>query len=137
MKKIIVGSLLGLLCVSCSRDNDNDTVAESVSIVGTWKPVKETENGVSVVYDHECVSKTDYMTFNSNGTGVGVVYNVNCEGSSTDFSYRIDGSKFISDYIDGDVVIKELTSKTLIFEQSFDFNNDGKLDTYILELTRQ
>lgn len=137
MKKVIMGSLLGLLFVSCSRDNEKDVVEEKVSIVGTWKPVKETRKRVSSAYNHKCVSKTDYMTFSSNGIGVSVIYNKDCVGSPMDFSYRIDGDKLINDYFDGDLVIKELSSKRLIIEQSFDFDNVGKSDNYILEFTRQ
>lgn len=137
MKRIITLGLLGLLSISCSRDNDDNESINEGAIVGKWIPVKETFNGKVEIHSHECHNKKDYMQFYSNGTAEIVVYNSKCYKSDTNtFSYHIEENKLHTS-IDGVVVIKKLSSNTLILEKNdTDLDGDGRKDVNTIELTK-
>lgn len=137
MKRIITLGVLGLLSISCSRDNDDNGTINKETIVGKWIPVKETFNGKVEIHSHECSNKKDYMEFYADETGEVVEYNSKCyESGRNTFTYHIKGNKLYTS-VDGVVVIKKLSSNTLILEKNdTDLDGDGRKDVNTIELTK-
>lgn len=138
MKRIITLGLLGLLSISCSRDNDDNESINEGAIVGKWIPIKETFNGKVEIHSHECRNKKDYIQFYTNGTGEVVEYNSNCyQNNIATFSYHIEGNRLYTRSADGVTIIKKLSSNTLILEKNdIDLDGDGRKDISIQEFTK-
>jgi hypothetical protein len=115
MNKILLVALVAVaLFMGCSKKND---ASPSASLVGKWyittDTIKQYTNNVLSDQDPESFNHTDYVQYNSNGTGVQL-----SAGTSTNFTYSVKNNILTLNYpkqtID-DVTI-DAFSKTATFK---------------------
>ena len=106
MKKLLlILPLVFFSLFSCGDDDDDETVNNS--IVGTWKMISSTANGVSNFNPNDCDDQFTVI-FNSNATFVEKYYTNNSSGTScieedTDVgSYSFENNILILNYTDDD-----------------------------------
>jgi hypothetical protein len=95
MNKILLVALVAVtLFMGCSKKND---ASPSASIVGKWyittDTTKEYTNNVLTDQDPESFNHTDYVQFNSNGTGVQL-----SAGISTNITYSVKSNSVTLNY---------------------------------------
>jgi hypothetical protein len=95
MNKILLVALVAVaLFMGCSKKNDASPTA---SLVGKWyittDTIKQYTNNVLSEQDPESFNHTDYVQYNSNGTGVQL-----SAGTSTNFTYSVKNNILTLNY---------------------------------------
>jgi hypothetical protein len=125
MKKLLSLAMAAALLMSCS-DDDGPSVNMDELTGQKWYYNSYKVAGQTIPYDDNETCGKDYLEFFANGV-VNDVDIWDCEPYVDSAAYNVTG-KTITIIMDGDMItgtIKELTSKKLIIEDTFDYDGDG------------
>lgn len=133
-------SIALLNMVSCSKKDDGSTAVANASIVGKWKSVSATKNGVAVVFSpNPCPTNNNYTEFfvNNTVTSSGLRSSGSlCVPYSTSSSYDIQGDLLIvstngSDPVTTKSRIISITETTAITKQIYDKHLSGNPPVFV------
>jgi len=122
MKKLLGLAMAAALLMSCSDDDKGSSVDMSKLTAGKWyysssKTVAAGQELSNEVYDNECATKKDYVTFAA-GVYTDVYHYSNCEMDSDAGTYTVNGNT-VTTVLDGttDVsTVETLDSSTLVLK---------------------
>lgn len=125
MKKLLyVFSVVALLLVSCSKDDDSNAQA---TIIGKWYFKGGTiNNGSFINYNNDCSTKSDFQEFFANGELVFNGFNSSCELDDVETSnwvkkgntLTVSNTNFDPMIYEYKYTIEKLDAKELILKQT-------------------
>jgi hypothetical protein len=124
--------------VSCSKKDDSSSAIPNASIVGKWKGVSATKNGVAIVYQNPCPTDNNYVEFLADKSLIASVNVLRNSGSPNSFcqlqvfnqTYDVEGDILIT-YRTGNEPstikskIISITTNELVTKQFYDKHLTG------------
>ncbi|MFP9100152.1 lipocalin family protein [Flavobacterium sp. RHBU_24] len=122
MKKILGLAMAAALLMSCSDDDKGSSVDMSKLTAGKWyysssKTVAAGQELSNEVYDHDCATSKDYVTYTA-GVYTDVYHYSDCEADSDVGTYTVSGNT-VTTVLDGttDVAtVETLDASTLVLK---------------------
>jgi len=138
MSKFLKNTLLILfvgILFSCSSEDDGEATIDKASIIGTWKQISETENGVDITESCDL-----FYIFTIDQVTVKYYDDDNCTQQFSDVaSYTLDGN--ILSFVQGSdtfsVEVLELSATTLKIKEVDEEGSGAQTNIYIETYVKQ